>query len=457
MTKINHIKLTSNQNPLQWLAYLSTQAGTVFFDSRYSQHQPEQISIICTNPSMILQSKDKITTVLKNENVISSSKENPFTVLHDIMHSFPTANPDFPYPFCGGAAGYFAYDLAYSLENIPPPLDNHPDFYDMYIGLFHWAIIIDHFRLEAYIVGMLSKKELTQIVDQLMHKANTIEKEFALTTPFQSELSFAAYQEKFTQAKHYITAGDCYQINLSQLFHARYSGSPWTAYTKLCKKNPTPYAAFINQGNYQILSCSPERFIQLKNNIVTTKPIKGTTQRDNNPDIDAKLMQVLYHSEKDRAENVMIVDLLRNDLSKNCKSGSVKVPHLFEIESYNAVHHLVSTVTAELKAGKTALDVLRGCFPGGSITGAPKIRAMEIIAELEQRQRQIYCGSIGYISFSGDMDTNIAIRTLLCKNNSMYVSAGGGLVYDSNCEAEYQECLTKLKAIFTTLATNTEY
>lgn len=265
-------------------------------------------------------------------------------------------------------------------------------------------------------------------------------------------MSQAEYQQKFDQIQQYLLAGDCYQINLTQRFSAGYQGDEWQAYLKLRASNQAPFSAFIRLDDAAILSISPERFISLNGDQIETKPIKGTLPRSQESEQDLLLAQQLQQSEKDRAENVMIVDLLRNDIGKVAQAGSVAVPKLFEIESFPAVHHLVSTITAKLAPQYQAADLLRAAFPGGSITGAPKIRAMQIIEELEPSRRSIYCGAIGYISQDGKMDTNITIRTLIAIDDTLYCWAGGGIVADSNCAAEYQETYDKVSKILPILA-----
>jgi para-aminobenzoate synthetase component 1 len=245
----------------------------------------------------------------------------------------------------------------------------------------------------------------------------------------------------------FIQAGDCYQINLAQRFSAPAAGDPWLAYQALRIVNPAPYSAYLRTPQGVVLSASPERFLHLRDGMVETRPIKGTRARVGHPRLDAERVAELQASAKDRAENVMIVDLLRNDLSKNCITGSVNVPRLFEVESFATVHHLVSTVTGTLRADRDALDLLRGCFPGGSITGAPKRRAMQIIEELEPQRRGVYCGAIGYIGCDGNMDLNIAIRTLVFSGGSVRLWAGGGIVADSQLDEEYQETFDKAAAM----------
>ncbi len=263
----------------------------------------------------------------------------------------------------------------------------------------------------------------------------------------KSNMDKDAYVHAFNRIKHYLKEGDCYQVNLAQRFVADCEGDPWTAYQTLRKLNAAPFSCYLNLPEVQILSSSPERFLKLTDGVVETKPIKGTRPRKPDYAEDQQQIKDLEASNKDRAENLMIVDLLRNDISKTCKNGSVKVPILFDVESYATVHHLVSTVTGILADDQHALDLLKSCFPGGSITGAPKIRAMEIIEELEPNRRGVYCGAIGYIGFNGNMDTNIAIRTLVHSENTIRFWAGGGIVNDSVAEDEYQESFDKAAAM----------
>jgi para-aminobenzoate synthetase component 1 len=257
----------------------------------------------------------------------------------------------------------------------------------------------------------------------------------------------AAYTAAFNRIQYYLREGDCYQVNLAQRFVANCEGDPWRAYQLLRQLNAAPFSGYLNLPEVQILSSSPERFLKLTKDFVETKPIKGTRPRKQDDCEDRQQIKLLENSRKDRAENLMIVDLLRNDIGKTCKNGSVKVPKLFAVETYATVHHLVSTVTGRLADNQHALDLLKSCFPGGSITGAPKIRAMEIIEELEPNRRGVYCGAIGYIGFNGNMDSNIAIRTLVHSKGTIRFWAGGGIVNDSTVDEEYQECFDKAAAL----------
>src|SRR5688572_31441638 len=268
----------------------------------------------------------------------------------------------------------------------------------------------------------------------------------------RSTFTHRGYLDAVAKVREYIVAGDIFQANLSQRFQAPLREPPFALYRRLRRRNPAPFAAYLAFGDVTVLSASPERFLRLDpDRQVETRPIKGTRPRGLGPMHDAALGRALAESEKDRAENVMIVDLLRNDLSRVCRPGTVRVPELFALEQHPTVHHLVSTVLGELEPGADAVDLVRAAFPGGSITGAPKVRAMEIIAELEPTRRGVYCGSIGYLSATGAMDTSIVIRTFLALRGQVYFQAGGGIVADSDPEQEYRETLDKARALIQTL------
>jgi para-aminobenzoate synthetase component 1 len=269
----------------------------------------------------------------------------------------------------------------------------------------------------------------------------------------RSSFTHRGYLDAVTRVRDYIVAGDIFQANLSQRLEAPLEEDPWHLYRRLREVNPAPFAAYLEFDGVHVASASPERFLQVDPaGHVETRPIKGTRPRGLSPQHDAALSRALWDSEKDRAENLMIVDLLRNDLSRVCRPGTVRVPELFALEGYRTVHHLVSTVVGQLAPGRTAEDLLAAAFPGGSITGAPKVRAMEIIAELEPSRRGIYCGSIGYLSVTGAMDTSIVIRTLVAADGRVTFSVGGGIVADSDPESEYQETLHKARALIAALA-----
>jgi para-aminobenzoate synthetase component 1 len=303
-----------------------------------------------------------------------------------------------------------------------------------------WQRIVETFK------GLALDKALSSN-DTLFSKET-----FSLPNSWQSNMSANSYTEAFNQVQDYIQAGDCYQVNLAQRFQADFKGSPLAAYAKLTQANRAPFSAYLNFDDHQILSISPERFIESHNNLVITQPIKGTRPRKSDPLADKQQADELINSEKDRAENLMIVDLLRNDLSRTAAKGSVKVTELFGHYRFSSVHHLISTIESKLAEGFDNFDLLATTLPGGSITGAPKIRAMQIIEELEKSRRSIYCGNIAYLDFNGNMDSNITIRTLVVKNQKIYAWAGGGLVADSNCTEEYQETFDKLSKVLQVLS-----
>jgi para-aminobenzoate synthetase component 1 len=327
---------------------------------------------------------------------------------------------------------------------------------EMALGIYDWAVVVDHVERRTWLASHCRDPETEIKWNSLValfseRRLERPRSSFRVLASIESNMTRARYAHAFERIKRYIAEGDCYQVNLAQRFSAPATGDPWQAYQALRVLNPAPFAAYLSTPYGQVLSASPERFLKVECGRVETKPIKGTRRRAGHPRLNAELAEALRHSEKDRAENVMIVDLLRNDLSKNCRLGSVKVPRLFEVESFATVHHLVSTVTGELKADRDAIDLLRGCFPGGSITGAPKLRAMQIIEELEPHRRSVYCGAIGYMGFDGGMDVNIAIRTMVLSRGEIRFWAGGGIIADSNLEDEYQETFDKASAMLSLL------
>ena len=379
---------------------------------------------------------------------------NAFDLLREVLSS--QLEPVAGIKFAGGALGYWSYDLARQQQALPEEAEDGEHLPQMAIGIYDWALQLDHQSKTAQLVSYQrypqTARQLPQILQRLQDGIAAVAAEpFRVHGEIASNFSRARYAQAFKSVQDYLFAGDCYQINLAQRFSARASGDGFAAYCKLRELSPAPYAAFLKLPWVQILCASPERFLQVQQGRVETRPIKGTRPSVADAAENALLVQDLRNNPKDRAENLMIVDLLRNDLGKACAAGSVKVPRLFEVESYATVHHLVSTVTGELAPGQDALSLLRDCFPGGSITGAPKHRAMEIIEQLEPQRRGVYCGAIGYIGFDGNIDCNIAIRTLVYAAGEIRCWAGGGIVADSQMEAEYQETLDKAEAMLAML------
>ncbi len=360
-----------------------------------------------------------------------------------------------PLPFNGGLCGVLGYDFnqpSSSTSTDNKPVESKQDYWlpSSAIGLYLSALIIDHAQESVTLYSFSTQQDnFEQLQQDFQNREDkTIEKEtFQLTSDWNSNLDEQAYRDQFERVKHYILSGDAYQINLAQRFQAEFEGAPWSAYQYLSDINQGPFSAYMNCGNWQILSLSPERFINIQNNQVSTQPIKGTRPRSKDADTDKQLANELKQSTKDKAENLMIVDLLRNDLGKTALTGSVKVTELFGHYRFPAVHHLISTIISEISPKTQPLEVLKHAFPGGSITGAPKIRAMQIIEECEPHSRHIYCGSMVYIDFNRQMDSSILIRSLLTHNDRIYTWSGGGIVYDSDCEEEYQETFSKLSNI----------
>jgi para-aminobenzoate synthetase component 1 len=424
----------------------------VFLDSGLHHPGQSRYDILSAQPYMRLVTRGALTEI--NEERIELSREDPFDLLRERLATEPGSGGTLP--FCGGAIGYFGYDLARRLQRLPARAADGERIPEMAIGIYDWALVVDHLERRTWLVGQGRDPDTDLKWDSLVRLFSAPVRErprlpFRMTSPIVSSLTHRAYAQAFEQIKRYIFDGDCYQVNLAQRFSASTTGDPWLAYQALRVLNPAPFAAYLSTPYAHVLSASPERFLRVEGGQVETKPIKGTRPRAGHARLDAELAQALRASEKDRAENVMIVDLLRNDLSKNCRLGSVTVPRLFDVESFATVHHLVSTVRGELAPGRDALALLRGCFTGGSITGAPKLRAMQIIEELEPNRRGVYCGAIGYIGFDGDMDVNIAIRTLVISRGETRFWAGGGIVADSRLEDEYQETFDKAAALLNLL------
>tara|TARA_B110000046_G_scaffold65698_1_gene73342 strand:- start:7254 stop:8642 length:1389 start_codon:yes stop_codon:yes gene_type:complete len=408
--------------------------------------------IAMAEPLAVITHKDGVTKVEQN-NTTKTTNIDPFSLIGQLQSELLVDTSKLSQaqgiPFTGGAAGLFGFDLGRSIEVIPSTAAADIAMEDLCIGIYPWAIITDHELRLSYLVSQLNELSTEALKADILLATPAQAKEFALESDFVSNMTREQYAEKFYRVIDYIHAGDCYQVCLAQRFDAPYKGNPWAAYKQLRQVSPTPFSAYMETPEGALLSLSPERFLKVDNCKVETKPIKGTRPRGKTDTEDQQLIKELAASPKDRSENVMIVDLLRNDISKHCLPFSVKVPSLFAIETYSNVHHLVTTVTGELESSEQILPLLKGAFPGGSITGAPKLRAMEIIEELEPHRRNGFTGSIGYISSNGRMDTNICIRTLVTNakgdgGGHIYCWAGGGLIADSECDSEYQETFDKV-------------
>jgi para-aminobenzoate synthetase component I len=453
--------------------------------SRFGRH-----SFLSADPVAVVRSRGTETECLDLLNgthrVVAG---DPLVTLRELVVPHAAAPvPGLP-PFQGGAAGYVAYDWGLTLERLPSPRYDDLGLPDLVIGIYDWVLAWDHESSRAWLIstGMpdlsaearlarasrrsafVQERIATRdtgvppLTDSAKARRST-SRAFAPSHPvdpawwppsleLRSSFTRDGYLAAVERVREYIFAGDIFQANLSQRFEVASHESAWSFYVRLRQRNAAPFAAFLEFPEVVVVSASPERFLRVDaDRLVETRPIKGTRPRGVGPEHDAALGQALAESAKDRAENLMIVDLVRNDLSRVCAPGSVRVSELFSLERYATVHHLVSTVVGTLASGTDAVDLLRAAFPGGSITGAPKLRAMEIIAELEPSRRGVYCGAIGYWSVTGELDTSIAIRTAVVQNGQVYFSAGGGIVADSDPGQEYLETLDKARAMIDVLS-----
>ena len=446
---VNTLSLDYTPDALtQRFSPIAGQPWAMLLSSGHADHSDNRFDILTADPRATLVTQGDITLIADASGTIES-REDPLLLLQqqcDALGITPTASADLP--FQGGALGLFGYDLGRRFERLPQRAHADLSTPDMAVGIYDWALIADHHRQT---LTLLTWQDIEARAAWLSQWPARQAVPFTLTSRWQSSLSYDEYAARFAAVQAYIQAGDCYQVNLAQRFQASYQGDEWQAFCALNSANRAPFSAFLRLPNSAILSLSPERFLSLNQKQIETRPIKGTRPRCADPIADRQQADALRHAEKDRAENLMIVDLLRNDIGRVAVPGSVSVPELFKVEPFPAVHHLVSTVRAQLPDALQATDLLRACFPGGSITGAPKIRAMEIIDELEPQRRNAWCGTIGYLSLCGRMDTSITIRTLIAEGQQLYCAAGGGIVADSEPDAEYQETLDKVSRILPAL------
>jgi para-aminobenzoate synthetase component I len=436
-------------NSTSWFEPLVDKSWAVYLDSGHPLSSSGRYDILAADPYVTLATRGALTEIRKGDR-IDLSPRDPFALLRSQLGNLVPPVPGLP--FYGGAIGWFSYDLVRRIERLPVKAEAAERIPDLAVGIYDWALVADHADERAWLVGAGRDPRTRERWDELVSMFQDPQpiptcKRFRVSGPPISNMTRAEYGRAFERVKAYIIEGDCYQVNLAQRFSAPACGDAWSCYRELRRLNPAPFSAFLSTPFAKVLSSSPERFLQVRGTRAQTRPIKGTRPRGATSEADSALAKELADSAKDRAENLMIVDLLRNDLGRVCIPGSVRVPRLFDVESYATVHHLVSTVTGRLAPGEDAASLLRACFPGGSITGAPKVRAMEIIEELEPQRRGVYCGAIGYLGFDGAMDTNIAIRTLVYSAGTIRFWAGGGIVHDSHVDAEYLETFEKVGAL----------
>jgi para-aminobenzoate synthetase component I len=477
-------ELAPTPDPLETCARFADLPFLVLLDSTADPELLGRYSFLAADPFTAVRAKGLLTQQLVEGRWVRVDGD-PLAQVEALLEPFRSSPvADVP-PFQGGAAGYVGYDWGAALERVPRARSDDLAVPDLLLGLYDWVIAWDHQTGRAWVIstgmpekgraqGWRAASRLAFVRERLadgrtggradglsrssLRSAHPPIRPSAPSYPvpdvagIRSNFTREGYLDAVARVIEYIRAGDIFQANLSQRLEAPLVGTPLALYARLRQRNPAPFAAFLDFGDLVVASSSPERFLRVQpDGRVETRPIKGTRPRGVGPEHDAALALALTESAKDRAENVMIVDLLRNDLSRVCRPGTVRVPELFALEHYATVHHLVSTVVGDLASGHDAVDVLRAAFPGGSITGAPKVRAMQIIAELEPTARGVYCGAIGYLSTSGALDSSIVIRTYLVRGRDVYFQVGGGIVADSDPEQEYRETLDKARGLIAAL------
>ncbi len=436
-------------SPFEIFCCLKEERNPFFLDSSLKRNSLGRYSFLGIEPFYILKTKN----------------QNPFPQLREMLGEYAVRDARINLPFLGGAVGYLAYDLGLILEKKIKPREK-PDtgIPDSFFAFYNSVVIIDHFKNLLYLfsAGFPEKNYLTakalarenfKRLSTLLSEINSGSAKIKLSRSRNQDLELKSnfspeeYLAGVRKAKEYIRRGDIYQVNLSQEFSAKSSISSFEIYQRLRQASPACFSAYLDCSGFQLLSSSPERFLSLRQDTVTTRPMKGTRPRAANKSRDQRFKKDLWQSPKDRAELMMIVDLERNDLGRVCDYNSVRVNSLRSLEEYRTVFQTTASISGKLHRDKDRIDLLRACFPGGSITGCPKIRAMEIIEELEPHRRSVYTGCLGYLSFSGDMDFNILIRTILKKGNSVKFGVGSGIVADSKAQEEYRETLVKARAM----------
>jgi para-aminobenzoate synthetase component I len=440
MITLNSIELDYAISPHAWATRLWSWPGVVWLDSGRPACVTGRYDILAAQPERVMRVDGRGCITVQEAQGLRSVNDAEAELRAWLR--MPVSGAE-GWPFRTGLLGFWGYDYGLAQVSLP---SQHGDnaWPQLQVGWHAWAIVIDHVLQRSCLIG--DARILSGIHQKLLHATAQLAPQFAPLGEIKADLDEIQYLKKFAQVQQYLRNGDIYQANLAMRFAVAAAGHPWDAYQCLRQLSPAPYSAYLGgEDNCAVLSVSPECFLRLENNVLTTRPIKGTRPRYADQADDARVAQALLQSPKDRAENVMIVDLLRNDLSKVCEPHSVTVPALFQLETYSNVHHLVSEVRGQLREQLDALDVIRACLPSGSVTGAPKYRAMQIIDALENHRRGVYCGAIGYISQHGAMQLSVAIRTATMARGHFEFWAGSGLVADSIGEDEYGEIITKAK------------
>jgi len=456
-----HTPLTASQ----CFEAFAGQPFSFFLDSGMDPGKLGRYSFMGSDPFLVLRSRgDKVS--LTRDGVEEVKQGNPFDILGELLEVYSLDGSQAVIPFTGGAVGYLSYDLCHFIERLPTTAVDDLELPECYLAFYDSVVAFDHLEGKAYLAATgfpeleesrrqrRAEEKLKELKSRVLNFAQPSNDKVATSEEsivIKSNFSHERYLEAVATARDYICAGDIFEVNLSQRFEAGLGMPPYELYKRLRKINPAPFANYFNFDGVSIVGSSPERFLKVRGDWVETRPIKGTRPRGKTAEEDKALAQELLSSIKDRAENMMIVDLERNDIGRVCRYGTVKVTELAILETYPTVFHLTSTVVGQLNEGKSRIDLLKATFPGGSITGAPKVRSMEIIDELEPTRRSVYTGSLGYLGFGGDMDLDIVIRTMIIKGGRAYFQVGGAIVYDSEPEAEYVETLDKGRALIQAL------
>ena len=440
-------ELKKNFNPFYVYNIFKDELNSVFLDSSKEDKNLSKFSFIGINPFCNFTYKNG-KGYINGEEI---QEKDPFIALEKLVNKYKI-NYDSSIPFIAGAIGYFSYDIGRTIEVLPSTAKKELEIPDAIFNFYNNLIIFDLQNKKTFISSLGMGEEIEDIEEKLKDYKEILEPNILESNnKFISNFEKEDYEKEISKLREYIRSGDVYIANMTRQVWCYNKEDSFSIYEKLRSINKAPFSVYMNFKDFQVISSSPERFLYVKDGIVHTRPIKGTRPRGKNSLEDMKNRKALENSEKDKAELLMIVDLERNDLSKVCKPNSVKVTELFKIEEYATVFHLVSTIEGELEEGVSAVKCIRECFPGGSITGAPKIRAMEIIEELEKIRRNLYTGSIGYFDLRGNCDFNIVIRTIIKKDDKAYFGVGGGITWDSKEEDEWFETIDKGKALMRVL------
>jgi para-aminobenzoate synthetase component I len=461
-------ELRTGFSSIELFERISKMANSFFLDSAMAPEKTGRFSFMSYDPFLVFSSRGELVKIKENGRTIFF-KGNPFDVLAGYLERYKVDSPVLGLPCLGGAIGYLSYDLGRFIENLPANASDDLALPESCLGFYDVIIIADNLTGRTYLLStgfpeteniqrqIRAKERIQEFKEQISAGSGTTRKEpqspegCIKSGVLKSNFTRSEYIRAVEKARRYIIEGEIYEVNLSQRFEAPFAGDPFNLYRSLREINPAPFASYLNFEEVRVVGSSPERFLQLQGNRIETRPIKGTIRRGKNAGDDEANSKWLVNSEKNQAENMMIADLERNDLGRVCRTGTVKVIEFAALEKFPTVFHLTTTIEGYLKEGVARIDLLKASFPGGSITGAPKIRAMEIIEELEPTRRSIYTGSIGYFGFDGSMDLNIVIRSFLVKNKKVYFQVGGAVVFDSDPEEEYSETLNKGRALFRAL------